>query len=90
MSRVDTTPTILSTDPSRHRQAAVRRRGQLGADFLAAAADVDPVDVGARGHDLAHRAVGEADDARDDRALAFLEHARGLRLGDDQVQVPRR
>ena len=70
-----------------HRQPAVRRFGQRRADLLAAAVDVDPVDLGARRHHLAHRPVGEADDARDDRPLAFLEHAGGLRLGDDQVQL---
>ena len=67
-------------------QPAVGRFGERRADLLAAAIDVDPVDVGARGHHLAHRAVGQADDARDDRPLAFLEHAGGLRFGDDQVQ----
>ena len=40
-------------------------------------------------HDLAHRPVGKADDAGDDRALAFLEDARRLGLGDDEVQFLR-
>ena len=47
---------------------------------------VDPVDLGPGCHHLAHRPVGEADDAGDHRPLVLLEHARVLRLGDDQVQ----
>ena len=73
--------------PARHRQAAVWRFDQLVAYPLRVERYVDPVDVLARRHHLAHRAVGEAHDARNDRALAFLDQPRFRRLGDDQVQL---
>ncbi len=48
--------------------------------------NIDPVDVGPGSHDFAHRPVGQPHDARNNCALAFLEHAGGLRFGDDQMQ----
>ena len=58
-------------------------------DLLGRRVHVDPVDLGPWSHHLAHRSVGEADDARDHRSLILLEHARGLRLGDHQVKFLR-
>ena len=87
-SRAWTTPTILSTEPSATGMRLCGVCASAARISSRAAVDVDPVDLGARGHHFAHRAVGEPDDARDDRPLAFLEDAGGLRFGDDQVQVP--
>ena len=80
------TPTILSTDPSATGIRLCGDFAQRAADLVAGGVDVDPVDLGPRGHHFAHRPVGQPHDARDHRALAFLEHAGGLRFGDDQVQ----
>ena len=64
----------------------MRRGEQAGAHRLLIGIGVDPVDICARGHHLAGGAVGEAHHARNDRALAFLEYARRMRLGDDEMQ----
>ena len=72
--------------PARDGQTAVRRFDQLVAHAARVERDIDPVDILARRHHLAHRPVGKAHDARDDRAFAFLDHPRFRRLGDDQVQ----
>ena len=57
------------------------------ADLIGSRGDVDPFDLGARSHHLAHRPVCEPDDTGDDRPFAFLEHARRLRLSDDEVEL---
>ena len=78
---------VFSTDAFGDRQPAVRRFAQPLGDRRGIGVDIEPVDVGARRHHLAGRPVGEADDAGDDRAFAFLEHAGMVRLGDDEVQL---
>ena len=71
-------------------QAGVRRGDEPFANGIGISVGVDPVDFGARRHDFTHRPVGEADDARDDGALAFLDDARATGFGDDEVQFLRR
>ncbi len=72
--------------PARDGQAAVRGFEQFVAHPARVESGIDPVHVLARRHHLAHRTVGKAHDARNDRALAFLDHPRFRRLGDDQVE----
>ena len=52
--------------------------------------DVEPVDLGPRRHHLAHRPVGQPHDARDDRALMLLDHARLATPRRRSGGVPRR
>ncbi len=87
MSLACTTPTTLSIEPSHTTKRL------CGAAFSAAAmsrpgvAAVDPGDLVARGHDRAHRLVGQAQQPLDHVALADLQHA-GLRaLGQQRLQL---
>ena len=73
-----------------HRKAAVRHAEQGGADTVLLQTDIDPFDIGARRHHLAHRAVGEPHHAGNDRTFMLLDHAGLACLGDDQVQFFRR
>ena len=78
---------ILSTDPSATGIRLCGFSSQLCANFVLGGVRSIQFDVGPRSHHLAHRAVGEADNAGNDRSLALFEHARSLRLGDDQVKL---
>ena len=86
VARLDDADNVLHRSAP-DRQTGVRRFQQLGANRRLVGGQVDPVDVHALRHHLAHRPVGQAHDARNDRPLAFLDHARPARLGDDQVQL---
>ncbi len=77
---------MSSTRPSATGRRVCGRLGQLGADLVLAARDIDPVDLGARRHHFAHGPVGEPHDAGDDRALLFLDDAVARRLRDDELQ----
>ena len=68
------------------RQATVRGLHQRRTEAGIVERRVDPFDIGARRHHLAHRSVGEPHHARDDRAFMLLDHTRFARFGDDQVQ----
>ena len=86
-SRVWMTPTIFSIEPSATGMRLCGVSSRASRISSGGRADVDPVDIGARRHDFADRPVGKPDDARNHRPLVFLEHARGLRFGDDQVKL---
>ena len=70
-----------------HRKPGMGGVDQDLADLGCRVVEVDPVDIGARRHDATHRPVAEAHHARDHLALVRLDHAGGLRLGHDGLDL---
>jgi hypothetical protein len=82
-----TTPSTLSGEPSATGSSECGEAAIDRANLGVVGGEVEPVELGARGHQLAHRAVGQAHHAREDRALLLLDHPRMGRLGEQHVQL---
>jgi hypothetical protein len=82
-----TTPSILSGEPSATGSSECGEAAIDRADFRLARGDIEPVELGPGSHQLAHRAVGQAHHAREDRPLLLLDHPRVGRLGEQHVQL---
>ena len=85
IARLDHADDIVGAVPC-HRQACVERMDQSIAHLILRRIDRYPVNIGARCHNLSHRAVGEANDTSYYFMFVFLNQADMGCLGKDHAQ----
>src|SRR6187200_3668683 len=80
-------PNDLIDRPATDQKLSMRARADLAPDLLLGTVEVYPLHTRPRGHDGAHRAVGEVENAFDHVALDGVDHPQSGTLRDKVVNV---